>query len=235
MLYYSKQDEKNKYLNQLDSKTKEVFPDLIRHISDICDDSAIGATKVIHSIKNKSEADLSIWSFKEIGNEICKLLYETIRKISFQGDDFEVIIDRLIEDGEDNKTKTISYYNKERSAPRVLDLPRNIEMDNRYDSQLFKDEARSIKVYSNPGKLQEAFYPKDSENKRKYKQGIFYPIICDDRKIVSLICVVSYNRSLIGKNDEELLDIANNYVRPYAKLALLVHKVEKSLIAKPNM
>lgn len=239
LAFYATYETNMKKITMLYEKQNKAFEDTMSGLLSICKLSADGANGVIHEIIDKSEANLDIWSFDKSCYWICKKMYDLLCIIG-NGKEFEVIYNRLDEKEKPEKYVYVNAYaNKDMERPSIYNIRRSIECDNYHDVELFKNNQAETEIILGYEKIDEVFGHKTKEkrkiNKKKYNQYVAIPIFCKDDKMIGLIEIVCFNKTAIAIIEPEIREIVSKYFRPYAFLALVLHKLEKALIARPQI
>lgn len=249
----AKEDANNKKVIRLFDSTEKAYQNIIESLTKICTESANGANTIIHGIIDRKRANLAAWKFDNECNELCQSIYNTLEKVfPDQDSNFEIVYDKLIEDGIDNKIKAIAYHNRNNTPPSIMGKSRNfIETDNHfgyvqqqyYDCTLFRKNKADLVILENKKEIMKAFCILDSngniqedlaESECKYNQYVGIPVMCNNYKMVGMIQIACLNETSLGDNKEAIRRILNSYVCVYRDLGLLLHKLEKGLTAKPK-
>ena len=127
------------------------------------------------------------------------------------------------------------FANQNMQMPTIFGLKRLVEDGNSYhDADLFKKSKADIEVLKNKDEIGNAFLFGKSANRDKYSQYIAIPIFCADRKMIGLLEITCLNETYLAVSERELKEIASKYFGPYTFLILLLHKLEKALLAMPQ-
>lgn len=59
--------------------------------------------------------------------------------------------------------------------------------------------------------------------------------MCNNYKMIGMIQIVCLNETSLGEDKEAITRILNSYICVYRDLSLLLHKLEKGLLAKPKV
>lgn len=236
--YYSTNETNEKKIAAIYEKQNQAFEEVMSGLMGLCKRSAEGANKVIKSIINNREANLELWNFDEACFWVCKNVYDLLCKLG-NGRDFEVIYDRLDESVKPEKEiYANSYANKDSKKPSLYGKKRSIEEDSYHDAELFKQNQSDIEVIIGFEEIDKVFghktKDKRNKNRKKYNQYIAIPIFCNDEKMVGLFEIVCLNKTSLGQTEEEITEIVSKYFMTYAFFMLVLHKLEKALVAKPQ-
>lgn len=237
LAYYSAHEFNANKVLRLYEKQNESYEELLSGIMSACRKGANGANEVIHSIIKDSEANLKIWNFDVSCRWVCENVYNLLCKIG-DGKDFEVIYVRLIEDGEYKGYAYINAYaNKNKQKPSIYNKKRKIIDNDFHDMELFNKSQSDVEILIGKEEIDSYFAyqtkEKRNKNKNKYTQYIAIPIFCNDEKMIGLLEVICMGNTKLGNNKEEIEEIISKYFIPYSFLLLVLHKLEKALIAKP--
>ncbi|MEI3418830.1 MAG: hypothetical protein V8Q86_09990 [Blautia sp.] len=238
LAYYSTNETNEKKIALIYEKQNQAFEEVMSGMMGVCKNTAEGANKVIKSIINDRKANLELWSFNEACFWVCRNVYDLLCKLG-TGKDFEVIYDRL-DESEKPETKIYAnaYANKDSKRPSLYGKKRSIQNDIYRDAELFRLNQSDVDVIVGSEKIDEFFEhvskAKRNKNKKKYNQYIAIPIFCNDKKMVGLFEIVCLNKTYLGETEEEIREIVSKYFMTYAFFVLVLHKLEKALIAKPQ-
>ena len=78
------------------------------------------------------------------------------------------------------------------------------------------------------------FYSTAEVNDRRTMEILKNRVSAFEAIMVGLLEIMCFNNASLGNNEKEIVEIASKYFVPYSYLILLLHKLEKSLLAKPN-
>lgn len=236
--YYSTNETNDRKIASIYAQQNVAFEEVMAGLMNVCKKSADGANKVIKSIINDKQANLELWCFDEACLWVCQNVYDLLCKIG-HGKDFEVIYDRLDESVKPEiEIYANSYANKDKSRPSVYGKKRSIQDDSYHDVELFKQNQSDIEVIIGSEEIDKVFghrtKDKRNKNKKKYNQYIAIPVFCNDEKMVGLFEIVCLNKANLGDTEEEVREIISKYFVTYAFVMLVLHKLEKALVAQPQ-
>ena len=235
--YYSIYEININKIASLYKVQNESFEELMSGIMSSCKYCADGANDIIHAIIENGEVDLKLWNFDKACQWVCSNVYDLLCKLG-EGREFEVAYDRLIENGKPEELiYTNSYANQHILPPSVYMKKRNFTKDNYHDSELFRDGASDLEIVIGSDEIDKIFDHKSkakrNKNKNKYSQYIAIPVLCNDKKMIGLFEIICLNKTKLGDTKEEIEEIISRYFIPYSFLLLLMHKLEKALLAQP--
>lgn len=236
--YYSTNEINERKIASIYAKQNVAFEEVMSGLMNVCKRSADGANKVIKSIINDKQANLELWSFDEACFWVCQNVYDLLCKIG-HGRDFEVIYDRLDESVKPEKEiYANSYANKDTRRPSIYGKKRSIQDDSYHDAELFKLNQTDTEVIIGSEEIDKVFghesKDKRNKNKKKYNQYVAIPIFCNDEKMVGLFEIVCLNKTNLGDTEEEIREVISKYFVTYAFFMLVLHKLEKALVAQPQ-
>lgn len=236
--YYSTNEVNEKKIALIYAKQNLAFEEVMSGLMSLSKKSAEGANKVIKSIINDKKANLELWSFDQACFWICKNIYDLLCELG-NGRDFEVVYDRLDESIKPEKEiYANSYANKDTKRPTLYGRKRSIQDDSYHDAELFKQNQSDVEVVIGSEEIDKVFghktKDKRNKNKKKYNQYIAIPIFCNDEKMVGLLEIICLNKTSLGESEEEIREIVSKYFMTYAFFILVLHKLEKALIAQPQ-
>lgn len=234
---YSTKETNERKIAFIHAKQNIIFEEIMSGLIHVCVESANASNKVIKSIINEKKANLQLWSFDEACFWVCKDVYNLLCKLG-NGKNFEVIYDRLDESVKPEiYIYTNSYANKDSAKPSVYGKPRSIENDIFYDTLLFKQNQAETVILNGSNEIDDHFQHESREkrlkNKGKYNQYIAIPVFCNDAKMVGLFEIVCLKKTFLASSKEEIEEMVSKYFKVYASLMLVLHKLEKALIAQP--
>ena len=203
------------------------FKKLGTNIIKICEDNASKLNECL-SAEHDNKINLRLWSFDKASNILCQCIYEFLKEM-LKDDNFEIAYVRR---GKNAKKQDIirmnAYANTGNSMPGLWCKERIVSEDTHYDAQLFKAGKGDVKVLIDEKSIDEKFsYPKGKGT--AYKQYVSVPIMCN-KKMIGLLEVASFGEARMGLTKEEVLELTNKFLVPYARMFLLLHKTEKALL-----
>lgn len=242
LVFYSATEVSEKKETRLFRNQNDIYARLLAGIMTECKYSANGANKVIHSIIEKSNANLQLWNFEDECTRLVDHILTILQKIG-DGNDFEVLYDRLIEDdATEEYVVTVAYANKKKIKPSIYKIKRKIRENDKdtqvfHDIDLFNKKSADIEILVDSDEIDAAFGYETKEqrnkNKKKYSQYIAIPVFCNENKMIGLIEIVCLNNTKLANDKEEIDDIISRFIIPYSYLTLVFHKMERALVAKP--
>lgn len=240
LAFYSVYDINLNKVVRIYKSQNDAFAELMSGLMASCKQSAEGANDIIHMMIDEGKVDLKLWNFDKACQWICEYVYSLLCKLG-NGDDFEVIYDRLVENGEkpEKYIYTNAYANKNKRKPTVYQEMREFLNDEYHDCELFRDKVSDLEIIIGTDEIDKVFIhrskQKRNKNKDKYSQYIAIPVFCNDEKMVGLFEITCFHQTHLGSNAKEIEDVVSRYLIPYSFLILLLHKLEKSLLAQPKL
>lgn len=234
--YLELQADKSKLM-----KKNQAYSFVMSNLISVCRQSASNVNKIIHEIIEEGKIDLRIWSF----DLQCSLICEEIRKLLVQLSDraekeYGVCYIRLKED-EKNTVYMCAYANDMALQPTIFRKYRSISKQGKsgvyHDVALFRKNKTDIDILMNADEIQENFFFSNPKDRQKYAQYVGIPVFCDKEtggKMIGLLEIIGLHGTVISEEERVVNDIVKNYLLPYANLMLLLHKMEKALIAMPR-
>lgn len=147
----------------------------------------------------------------------------------------------MIEDERsENEVEMIAYANQNHHQPTIFKLKRNfknIDKKNSYhDLCLFAERKADSDIRFGIDEVNEVFAydskEKAAKNHNKYHLYVGIPVFCDDDKMVGLLEIVGLDDTKFRcKSKDEVEEIVNKFLVPYANVFLLLQKLEKALLA----
>lgn len=125
--------------------------------------------------------------------------------------------------------------------PTIYQKKRKIQNDSKdgyYDTELFRRNKSDIVIIIDKDEIRDTFTfsNKDERKRNKYNQYVGIPVVCDKNngsKMVGLLELACLDDTSLASTEDEIQEIVSKYVVPYTSLLLLLHKMEKALMAKP--
>lgn len=219
---------------EIQKRQAGTFEDLITSIISICETNATNINNCIHEVNRIQKIDLNIWSFNKACGAICDSIYNNICKLG-NSKKYGVAFVRLIEEGDESEVEMVAYANQNRRKPTVFGKKRsfkNIDLHSAYhDLCLFYEAKSDIDIVMGVEEVAKVFVQnKGTIKKRHLYIGI--PVICDNRKMIGLLEIVGMDESMLNCiTREEVEEVVSKFLVPYAYMFLLIHKMEKALLA----
>ncbi len=249
LCYYSVAEVNERKACRIKEADNKVYEKVLSNIIAECNNASSGSNAVIHCITEKGVADLKLWDFQRQCFRLVEQIFNTIVEIR-KVEHLEVFYDRLVEDGsKEPSIKLIAYKTTEGQCPKIYEKERVIENPEEgvgvyHDIALFYNGKTDIEVLVNSDEIDREFWYRSAaaraEHKDKFSQYIAIPVLCNDKKMVGLIQIVILKDKLdvndnnsLGEDKSLIIDEMKRFIKPYAFLALLFHKLEKALVAKP--
>lgn len=215
----------------------------LSNISTVCLQNASDVNKCIHQILDIGQADLNQWSFDRSCMQFCMYIYRSICILGNDSKDFGVAYIRLVENqNPETEIYMNAFANQNSFAPTVFGKKRRIDKtsgpEDYHDIELFRQGKREIEIIIGSEEIDKvfAYTSKDGriKNRDKYNQYIGIPIFCDNEKMIGLLEVVCFNEARLGLTRKELEEVSKKFLVPYSYVFLLLHKLEKALLAHPQ-
>lgn len=216
------------------------FRQLIVSIITICETNATDINTCLHRLYQENTIDRELWNFRKSSKVLCEQVYNNVRNLG-GSDNYAVAYVMLDEsDPDEDKVQMIAYSNQAKHTPTIYGKLRqfkNVSLNNAYhDLRLFSnassdndirmgiEEVAAVFAYESPERA--------AQNREKYHLYIGIPVVCDNRKMIGLLEIMGLDDTFLGCiNKKELEDITNKFLVPYAHIFLLLHKMEKALLA----
>ena len=241
--YVTREVNVNKALSVI-KRQNRAFEEAMIGIISICQQNSQNVNKIIHEVIEEGRINLNIWNFDIGCHLICENIYKLLCKLNGESKDFAVSYVRLDEsEDEENVVYMSAFYNQNLSVPTVHKIRRKIDDENGYyDAELFKRNKSDIEIVMGKEEIQQLFSYKSKEsrkkNKDKYNQYIAIPVICskdNGGKMVGLLEIICLHNTELAKTENEIREIVSKFFVPYAYLLLLLHKLEKAIMAQPKI
>lgn len=232
---YTRVEVNDRRAAEIQQRQVNTFEDLVMSIISICGTNASNINTCIHGVQKTKKIDLNIWSFNKASWLICEHIYNNICKLG-NSKKYGVAYVKLIEDGKkEDQVEMIAYANQNRHKPTVFGKRRcfkDIDLNSSYHDLCLFNKARSDNdIAMGVDEVNEIFVQnKGNAGKRFLYIGI--PVFCDNRKMIGLLEIVGLDNSMLSCiSKEELEEATNKFLVPYASVFLLVHKMERALLA----
>ena len=238
MIFYTTDEVNHRRLLEVYKRQIDTFEDLMISIISICETNATDINKSIHHVNEAKTIDLNIWSFDKSCKEICEHVFNNVCKLG-NSKRYGVAYVKLLEsDADQGKDQMIAYANQNRHKPSVFNVVRQFKDINPknafHDLCLFQEGNADNDIRFSQEEVDAVFAQtsKGNKNKGKYHLYIGIPVFCDNRKMIGLLEVIGFDDTKLGcVTREEAEEITNKYLVPYANVFLLLHKMEKALLA----
>lgn len=218
----------------------DTFEDLVISIISICQNTSSDVNKCIHVVNEKHIIDPNIWDYEKACRIVSEQVYNNICRLS-DSKKYGVAYIKLIEDERsENEVEMIAYANQNHHQPTIFKLKRNfknIDKKNSYhDLCLFAERKADSDIRFGIDEVNEVFAydskEKAAKNHNKYHLYVGIPVFCDDDKMVGLLEIVGLDDTKFRcKSKDEVEEIVNKFLVPYANVFLLLQKLEKALLA----
>lgn len=242
LIFYSTNEVNERRIKGILESRIKAYEEIMMGIDNICKQTSNDVNSAIHDILEKGVYELKIWNFDKACMLTCSHLYSLLTQLSRGNKDFAVAYIRLEENNKpENEIRMSGFANQNMHTPSIFGKRRRFDNDddrNYHDVDLFKSGKSDIEIIMGRDKINDIFSYSTKEsrkqNKNKYNQYIAIPVICDDTKMVGLLEIVSLNDCKLASTEKEVMELASKYFVPYSYIMLLLHKLEKALIAKPQ-
>lgn len=240
--YTTKEVNTNRVIGELEKQNK-AFEDAMVGIISICEQSSKNINTIIHEVIDEGVINLHIWNFDIGCRLICEKIYNLLCNLHGSSKDFGVCYVRLVEgEGIEDEVYMNAFFNQNLSEPSIHKRRRKINDKNGYhDLELFEKNKADIEIVIGKENINQLFSWDSNEsrrkNRKKYNQYIAIPVFCSKEaggKMVGLLEIVCLHDTELAKTEDEIKEIASKYFVPYAYLLLLLHKLEKAIIAQPK-
>ena len=238
MIFFTTDEVNQRRVLGIYKRQVDTFENLMKSIISICGTNAAEINETIHNINETKTIDLKVWNFDKSCKAACEHIYNNICELG-GSKKYEVAYVKLVEnDFYQNKVQMIAYANQNMHKPSVYNKKRlfkGIETSSAFhDLCLFQKAKSDNDIRFTKEEVNEVFQhsSKGNENIEKYQFYIGIPVFCDNRKMVGLLEVVGFDDTKLGcLTRQEMEEKANKYLVPYANMILLLHKMEKALLA----
>lgn len=234
MRIYTRVEVNDRRSAEIQNNQIKIFENLVISISSICTTNASDIRTCINKISATKKIDLNIWSFKKSSRTICEHIYNNISQLG-NSKKYEVAYIRLIESGNEDHVEMVGFANQNKHQPTVFGIKRrfkNINLHQAYhDLCLFSKASADTDIAMGADEINKIFIQnKGTTGKRFLYIGI--PVFCDNSKMVGLLEIVGLDDTMLGcVSKEEIEEVTNKCLVPYAGVFLLIHKMERALLA----
>lgn len=221
----------------------QAYEDSLRRITSACRTNSKVINEKIHEIREQGVYNPNSWNFKMACDLLCEQLRNNLTILLGRGHhQFNIGVGyvRLDENTGSEDTVTLCSYSQTRSndLPSILSCPRKInDRSEYYDTGLFQDQIDKPVMLLTPDEVRSKFVFRRGANHDKYYQFIGIPVFCDKNgrsKMVGLLEITCIGKSFFPVELEKTSGYVDSFISPYAYLILLLHKMEKALLATPN-
>lgn len=224
-------------------RDNRMYEDALRRVHTICRSCAKTITSQIHEIQDNGRYNPNAWNFKMACDVVCEQLCECLLVLLQKQNTIPNIgvgYVRLDESNQKNDTIVLCSYFQTRNndSPKILNKKRNISSRDEYhDAELFKLSIDKEELLLTPEEVTGKFVYKQGTNRTKYKQYIAVPVFCDKtegEKMVGLLEITCIEEQSFPNDRQLVKTYVDSFLRPYAYLILILHKMEKGLLAAPK-
>lgn len=231
---YTRVEINDRRTAEIQQRQVSTFEDLVISIISICGTNASDINTCIHDVQKTKKIDLNKWSFNKASWLICEHIYNNICKLG-NSKKYAVAYVKLIEDGAEDQVEMIAYANQNRHKPTVFGKKRRfkgIDLERSYHDLCLFNKARSDNDIAMGADEVNKIFVQNKGNAGKRVLYIGIPVFCDNRKMIGLLEIVGLDNSMLScTSKEELEEATNKFLVPYASVFLLLHKMERALLA----
>lgn len=244
----NKLDEKNALIEELQQdvrhlkeKNKElenkniVQSDIIATFQELSEEYANNINKIAKSIQEKGIVEVKNWDLQTLSDEICKACLKMLKSYTgFTSADISVGFIKNYNNKAGKKcVKMIACSDPSSSRPHIYGVEEALENCVYYYKDIIEEANPDVVVIADKLKVQQLFKKKNRNTDiSKYSQYVAVPIICSENKIQGILQVDIKNDKKIKETEAELMTFSKAYIMPYGNLLLLIHKIEKGLLAQ---
>lgn len=238
--FYAKNDVNQRRSNEVLQHQVDTFEDLVISIISICETTASDVNTCIHLVNERHIIDPNIWNYEKACKLVCERIYDNICRLS-GSKKYGVAYIRLVEGGNiEDEVEMIAYANQNRHKPTIFKKRRKfkgVDLKNAYHDLCLFDRAKSdsdIRVGTDEVDEIFAYNSKEESNKNRGKYHLYVgiPVFCDNMKMVGLLEIVGLDKTTFKCiTKDEVEEVSNKFLVPYANIFLLLHKMEKALLA----
>lgn len=240
LVFYSTNEVNERRIKSILTNQVKAFENIMAGTIAICKQSSNEVNTIIDNMIEERKINLKIWSFDKACTLVCSQIYALLSNLSGGNKDFGVAYVKLEEHNLKKEVRMNAFANQNEHKPSIYNKRRRIDLDDGrtyHDVDLFILGKSDMDILIGKNKIDEAFSYTSKEsrkkNKDKYNQYIGIPVICNDTKMVGLLEIICLYDASLGTTEQEVKELASKYFVPYSYLILLLHKLEKALIAKP--
>ena len=232
---YTRVEVNDRRTAEIQQRQIRTFEDLVISIISICGKNSSDINVCIHNIQKTKKINLKLWSFNKASWLICEHIYNNICKLG-DSKKYAVAYVKLIEDGgAEDQVEMIAYANQNGHKPTVFGKRRkfkDIDLNSAYHDLCLFNKARSDNDIAMGADEVNAIFVQNKGNAGKRFLYIGIPVFCDNRKMIGLLEIIGLDDSMLSCiSKEELEEATNKFLVPYASVFLLVHKMERALLA----
>lgn len=180
-----------------------------------------------------------IWNFDAQSEVICERVFPALEKLASDNPVISVGYVKLHEECKEQTVSLCGYHtNSKDKHPSIYRKNRKLNDKNPYhDITLFKkfdkDRDSDCEALLTREAVENAFSFKAS-HKVKYSQYFAVPVICisdSESKMVGMLEIICLDNTILAKDEEAADYFIKHFLVPISYLFLLVHKIEKCIIA----
>ena len=176
---------------------------------------------------------IDIAKFDRTSYHVCDAIYNIISS-QFGCPKCQVTVAKYLPEQKKEFIKIIAYKTYQDRTPSSFSIKHLLgtnEQNKRYDVRIFESGSSDVKVLINKKEIQEDFTidPKSKERQESICQYIGVPCVDIEGKIVFLLQIDVSCENILGKNKEELFELAYNVFVPYVQLLHAYYEQEKAI------
>lgn len=234
--WYAKEDTNDRRVKEIQDQKIFTYETIMSSLITLCQENTEAVNNCIHDIQKLKSFDKKTWDFDKACRGVCDTIYHAISGAT-HCNSFEVAYVKLLENGIDqDSVELVAFSNEAHRHPSTYRKMRSFKETSStkyHDLELFSRNIPDIDIIICETDLipEFAFLSTESRNRNtgRYKQYIAIPVFCHNSKMVGLLQVACFQKGGLGKTKEELEELANKYLVPFANYILLLFKLEKAL------
>ncbi len=163
---------------------------------------------------------------------VCRGIYEALCIYTGQEDfSVNVMLYDVNEKGKKRNIRMIAQKGRYEKQPKIFDTPLNLKTDKDfYAVKMFNRNSPDISILTTSSEIDKNFVFSDEGDHPKYSQYVGVPIHCSGNQMISLLQICALNDSKIAEGKDDIMEMINKYILPFAYFALLTNKIEKGLL-----
>lgn len=183
----------------------------------------------IHELVSTKKAHSYIvdWHLMEnMGDQVCEAAYRALEKVAEKGEEFSVsIMFKRVENNVHGYTmlSRMAHDNNSHRPKSYRGFVSEEDAEGSYYKKIFDSAPTSARILPTRAEIERNFV---ECNDVKFSQYIAIPITCKHNRMVGLLQIVAYDKSIIATNKKVLKALCNDYFSVFANLMLLCDKYE---------
>lgn len=213
---------------------------LIDDIDYSCENTVKKATDIINEAEKKDgQPSLITWNFQEACEIALGKMPDILKAYTQnQSDEFEIFYDRIYNYKDKRIIKTIACYTAEASIPTIVNINRDVDTDNYFDTEFVRNGITETHCLMNHDEVQlnlrnRTRFDGNVQDAEKYNQMFLVPVLCRKKDLIGVLVISCLKRTTLAQTQDEAETIIRRYIAPYLSLLIVFYKMEKVFKLQP--